>query len=527
MTLIKNPGYPIFIASMYRVGIPLKIGEQLTYLMAAASVASCVWVVIRRVALTLVVFVVLALDPVNFSLYDARVYRDGWYASISLLFIATFFLAGYGAIARGRMRWLLPIAALAGFSGAAFWLGREEGTWILPTVLVIALGLPLCRFATSRTSKPQSRHEHSAARLALTWAVVGVAMIAPVAAASRENARHYGSALTNDLATGAFARAYADWRRVEAGAPTGTTPLVRSQREAVYKVSSAARELEPYLEDNRSHWLRASCRIFLMPSKPCGELQGTLVIFALRDAATQAGHFLSEPEVQRFFGELDSQIRAACESGQLKCTASLPTELQPIQRFAPGPFFSYLWHWGALSLTSTYLDDSPTITKQLDQGSWNLAAGMVSGLPANQASADQQMQLFTSHDWQYRLLAGLYRVLLPCLIALALVGITIPIIRPCWPQSALSVLTGAFLVGAVSRLAFVALLNTTLFPTAGSDVRYLLPMHAFLIAFGVVGAAQFFDAHWMKLGGTRFRRSGQEVLESPGADMSRTQEQSK
>jgi hypothetical protein len=58
------------------------------------------------------------------------------------------------------------------------------------------------------------------------------------------------------------------------------------------------------------------------------------------------------------------------------------------------------------------------------------------------------------------------------------------------------VLSGAFVLGALSRLALVGLLDTTQFLTQGSDIRYLLPAHAFLVAFAVVGTAQFADAIW-------------------------------
>jgi hypothetical protein len=80
------------------------------------------------------------------------------------------------------------------------------------------------------------------------------------------------------------------------------------------------------------------------------------------------------------------------------------------------------------------------------------------------------------------------------LLVLAAIGFVLPIVRPRWPQAALSVLSAALVVGALSRLLLVALLDTTQFPTVGSDIRYLLPAHAFLIAFGVVGTAQFADA---------------------------------
>ena len=102
-TLLKGPGYPAFVAAMYRSGVPLKVGEQLTHLLAAAAVALCVWVASRRSVLALAVYVALALDPVNFDTWASRATRDSWYSSLTLLLIATVFLALYAAITHARL----------------------------------------------------------------------------------------------------------------------------------------------------------------------------------------------------------------------------------------------------------------------------------------------------------------------------------------------------------------------------------------------------------------------------------------
>lgn len=495
LTLAKGPGYPVFIALMYRFHVALKVGEQLTHLFAVAALAGCVWVVTRRTAVALVAFMVLALDPVNFSIHNSQIIRDGWYASLSTLFVATSFLAIYGAASHVRLLWPIALSLLAGLSGGAFWLGREEGAWIVPTILLVALGLPFCLFVRWWYAKPRTRPERSrvlrkGGRLAAVLAVIGMALIAPIAAVTIENSRYYGAALTNDLASGQFARAYADWTRVEAGAPSTASPLVRSQREAVYRVSSAARQLEQYLENPGSRWLRASCRIL----KPCGELAGNLVIWALRDAAADAGHFRSESDAQRFFGELGAQIQSACASAQLSCTARLPTELQPLRRISAGPLLTYLRRWAGMTIASTGFHDPPIELRPLRSDRWALYAQIVRGLPASQSAAADELSRFTANTWPYRILSRVYRLLLPFSLLLATIGFVSPIVRPRWPQAALSVLSAAFVVGALTRLLFVALLDTTQFPTVGSDIRLLLPTHAFLIAFGAVGTAQFADA---------------------------------
>ena len=78
LTLAKGSAYPAFIASMHALHVPLKVGEQLTFLLAAACLAACVWVVTRRLAAATAVYAVLALDPASFGVVASRVLRDSW-----------------------------------------------------------------------------------------------------------------------------------------------------------------------------------------------------------------------------------------------------------------------------------------------------------------------------------------------------------------------------------------------------------------------------------------------------------------
>ncbi len=449
-TLLKGPAYPAFIAAMYRSGVPLKIGEQLTDLLAAAALAASVWVVTRRGALALVAYIVLALDPANFATYASRATRDGWYSSLSMLLVATVFLASYAALTHVRLPFMVGVSVLAGGSGAAFWLCREEPLWIGPSILVIVAGLPLLTLARWWFARPRAQLERSRAfrtggRLALVLGIIGVIVIAAIVQVARENERHYGVATTNDLAYGAFARTYADWRRVDGGLSTPADPT---------------------------------------------------------------GAFHTESDVQGFFGELDAQIQAGCVSGQLRCTRRLPAQLQSLQLFSVGPFLTDLRHWAGTILTSTGFYDQPTKLGWILVDPTKRAAYMqvVRGLPASVSTAKDQLNQYTANNWPYRFLSLFYRLLIPCLFVAALIGAITPIVRFRWPQAALSVLSFALGVGALSRLVFVGLLDTTEFSPTHIDVRYLLAAHALFFAFGVLGTAQLADALWTSI---RARRTDQ------------------
>lgn len=108
--------------------------------------AGCIWQVTRRWRPAVAAYAVIALNPMSFGVANTAVLRDGWAASLALLFIASTFLAVHAAVSRTPIVWLVGFGLLAGLSGAAFWLCREEGPSIIPSIAVIVVGLPALRW---------------------------------------------------------------------------------------------------------------------------------------------------------------------------------------------------------------------------------------------------------------------------------------------------------------------------------------------------------------------------------------------
>src|SRR6516164_9445113 len=78
LTLAKGMFYPMFIAATFWLSVPLKIAEHLFYLFICGSAAGLV----RRASgnkLSLVLFALLAFNPVLWNYGFARVLRQGVY----------------------------------------------------------------------------------------------------------------------------------------------------------------------------------------------------------------------------------------------------------------------------------------------------------------------------------------------------------------------------------------------------------------------------------------------------------------
>jgi hypothetical protein len=494
---VKGPAYPGFIAAMYRLGVPLQTGEQLTHLVAAAAVAMCVWTVLRRPVVALTAYTLLAIDPTNFDTWSSRATRDTWYSSITMLLVALVFLAVYAAVARARLGWVVGYSVLAGIAAGAFVLCREEPAWLAPTLGVIFVGLPAAVAVRWLRRKPRSRVPPrvlaiAGGRLALVAGVILGGAVGSSAAVADANQRHYGAPVTSDLVYGTFGRMYADWRRVDGGVSTPTDPITPEQRRAVYGVSPTARQLAPFLDP------AGGCR---SPRDAGFGFDAGIaackfpVWRGIRTAAAELGYFDTGADAQRFFGQLDAEIQAGCASGQLRCSPRLPTSMQSLQLFELRPFLSFMrtWTWRT-ALSSGYFDLPPGHRSRIGTTQLRATLGRIlRDVPTTVPDAQAQVDAFHERTWPYDVLVAIYRALLPALVVAGAVGTVMAIVRPRWPRSTLCVLSLACLIGALSRIAFVGLLTITAFRTGGIEVRYLLPAHILLLASGVVGSCLLVD----------------------------------
>jgi hypothetical protein len=492
-TLAKSPGYPMFIALTHDLGISVKVGEQLTLLLAAGFSAACVWVLVRRVAAAVAVYAVIVLIPDSFSPVSAPLLRDSWYAPLTLLFVTASFLTGYLALTRARLVWTVPVAVVAGLSGAVFWLCREEGPWIAPALVVSLGGLSLLVLALRRRElRTESTMKAPVWRRAGVFiamlVVVAGTFAAPIGYVMDRNHNAYGAALTNDVSAGAFAQAFADWTRVNAGPRISHVPISRAERAAVYRISPAAAELEPSLESPTNAWLYFSCGVH---AGRC-DINGAFTVWAVRDAAVDARHFGSEGAVQRYFRTLDDQIVAACSSRRLSCSARLPVSLQPLLTVDVGRLTSTVWRSFKELVWSSRFDELATVAPPASDALRRQSSAVTLDVAPTQANAAAQMRLFRSHAWRYQVLDVSYRIAIPLLCLLALAGTALGLRSSVSRRSnALSVLCVGLIVAVASRLLLLAIVSATSFDA--DLIRYQLVTRLLLVAFGVIGTVQLVD----------------------------------
>ncbi|MFT3812626.1 MAG: hypothetical protein QM740_04520 [Acidovorax sp.] len=317
LTHAKGIGYSLFLAFNHLTGLPLKFSEQLLYLVAAGLFAVSAGQLVRSRAAVLATFSLLAFLP---SAWDAgiggRVLREGVYVSQVLLLVAL-----------GIRCWLLPPeqprrlwwqGAVLGLVGGWFWLTREEGVWLLPTLGVLMLyGV----WGLHRAQWPWRR-------IAAVMATPLLAATLVVGTVNTVNYAVYGVFRNNDFRSPDFLAGYGALTRLRHDHWQQFILFPRDARERAYAMSAAARELRPYLDGaGGDMWRQLGCQA--VGASPCPEILSAWFMWALRDAVASAGHYDTALSARSFYRRLASEINAGCRQHPDDCLPARATLLPP------------------------------------------------------------------------------------------------------------------------------------------------------------------------------------------------------
>lgn len=304
MTLIKGPGYPLFLAFNAWLGTPVSLAEAC---FQGFAIGIFFWVFARvsrmpNVALLGFVTTLWMPDP-----YLERVIRDSIYPGQMLLLLSGLTASLYFDMPKKR-RYTCALAT--GLILGWFCLTREEGVWIAPGITAIALAAAV-----------HYRYKQQVISLVLIPLIIvtagyGATQLAFLSA----NRINYGSFVGVEINSSPFKDAVAALQSVQAGKQIPFVPVSKQAREAIYQVSPSFLKLKAYFDPSTggSPW-QFGCKVY---EQTCGEIAGGWFIWALRDAVAANGFYDSAEEAKAFYQGLTNEVLRACRTGQLQCKPS-------------------------------------------------------------------------------------------------------------------------------------------------------------------------------------------------------------
>ncbi|HEY7412478.1 MAG TPA: hypothetical protein VII13_17165 [Vicinamibacteria bacterium] len=468
-TLVKGPGYPLFIATAYSFSLSLRVAQELLYVAFCAVALMAVGPLGLRAGVRLALGALLLFNPMTHAGGIAgRLVREGIYPALAGLVLAC--AIGVHLRRKGSLGTLGGWSAALGAALGSAWVTREEGVWLLPAVGALALGAAL---GARGRSRPVARAAAIVLPALAVWALVvgGVRVV---------NGRVYGWPVVVELQAPEFRAGYGALARVGPEPPVYVPVTAEAWRQAG-RVSPAAASLVPHLEDALDVYEKTTCR--WLP-EACGHVGGGWFVWMLRDAADKAGHHGTAAEARAFYRRLAEEVNAACAARRLGCRPRRDS-------LAPA------WRWGQVPAMARACGRG--LFRVATFGGWreeamaSRARGLrkryqrltLSRAAAEEGAPAQPMALLALRDRLRTASAALYAVLGPVLLAAGLLALGLRAARRRADDGALAL--AALALAVVTRLALLALVDATSFRTMSSI--YLSPLEPLLLLLGGLGAA--------------------------------------
>jgi hypothetical protein len=315
ITLVKGPFYPIWIAITFILGIPLLLSQHLLYIAACILFLYAIKPILARSTILLVaIYVILLFNPMTFSFsIGDKVFRQSIYLTLTVFVIAASagFLIRYANPLKNLVFWSIGF----GLTLSAFWLTREEGIWIIPSILMI-IG-----FVAIRIWKMQS--PDLIKRLFLCVLPFGILFLS-LGAVAGINKIYYGVFAIVEFKSTDFTAAYGALTRVKHAKWHPQVPVPKETRERIYKVSPAFAELKPFIEGNQGKSGKEA-GMSLAPEDASyvshDDIHGGWFVWVFRDAVEVAGYYKSAPLAMSYYRRLATEINKACDERKIDCWA--------------------------------------------------------------------------------------------------------------------------------------------------------------------------------------------------------------
>lgn len=319
LAFVRPCAYPLFIAVLHFLGIPLRIGIELTQMAGYATLIAA----FRKAAiprwLCLVLFALMILHPASL-LFNNHSMSDSFYTAILPLAL------GGSLLTLFTKKFVHAVWTGAGY--AVLWNTREE-SFLIPVILIVFLALALWQ----RREAP-TRKAHFVFWLQKTGAVVATLSLF-LAAIYSANYTKFHSFAKSDLSSPAFEKVLKALLRIK---PSGTIRYIPVTTEALgmaFEVSPTFALLKPEFESRNG-------RVWTTPVFETLGIHeyGLWLQWALRNVMNNSGYYRDPVTANRFYRKATREINQACDEGRIPSRLVLSGFLDPGAvsrlRYVPG-----------------------------------------------------------------------------------------------------------------------------------------------------------------------------------------------
>jgi hypothetical protein len=304
-TLIRQPGYPLWIRWVHALHLPLRLGIEL-FLIASGILFAASLVRLRFPHwIAFLAFLAIVFHPASFTMNNESI-CETLYAPLLVISLSGLFFIFSDQEDRFRLAW----AWLAAFTLALLWNTRHENFLIICLLAAYAV-----LFLFFRGQVGPSWRNSVRILLPVFWIFL-VVILAFTMTIRWNNYRAYGLFETSEMFSSGLNQATRALLLLRQENPRRFVSVPKGLREQIYAVSPAFNELRPYLEgDVAKGWIKWGCEA----DQVCDDISNGWFIWALRDSVRHAGHYSSAFEADQFYHKIADEVIQACQNGKLVC----------------------------------------------------------------------------------------------------------------------------------------------------------------------------------------------------------------
>jgi hypothetical protein len=304
----RPSAYPLFIAVVHFLGIPLRLGIEFAQMGGCAVLITA----LRKAGvprwICLVIFGLMILHPASF-LYNNHTMSESLYSAVLLVAL------GGSLLTLFSRKFVHAIWTGAAF--AVLWNIREE-SFLIPLILVVMFVLAL-----GQRRETPTRKAHFVFWLKRAGALAAT-LIVLVTAVYSANYATFGSFAKSDLSSPAFEAVFKALLRIKPSHSVRYVPVRQESLEKAFEVSPTFARLRPEFRGPIGQiWTEPFFRVF-------GYREfGLWFMWALRSATASAGYHKDPGSTNAFYREAAREINQACDEGRIPCRVVLSGFLDP------------------------------------------------------------------------------------------------------------------------------------------------------------------------------------------------------
>jgi hypothetical protein len=308
LAFVRPCAYPLFIAVLHFLGIPLRIGIELTQMVGYAALIAA----LRKAAiprwLCLVLYALMILHPASL-LFNNHSMSDSFYTAILPLAL------GGSLLTLFTKKFLHAIWTGAAY--AVLWNTREE-SFLIPAILIVFLALALWQ----RREAP-TRKAHFVFWVQRTGAVVATLSVFITAIYSANYAKFHSFA-KSDLSSPPFEKVFKALLRIKPSTSIRYISVTNEALEMAFAVSPHFALLKPEFESRNG-------RVWTTPVFEVLGIHeyGPWFMWALRNVVNNTGYYRDPVTTNAFYRQAAREINDACDQGRVPSRVVLSSFLDP------------------------------------------------------------------------------------------------------------------------------------------------------------------------------------------------------